>query len=246
MNSPTIPEPGGLTSASSIEPLQGPQNYSTWLLDIRALLRLQKLWVYTQHKAPRYGGVSVEHDAKKHQEWTAGQEMAADIITRTLSTDIKKALVDQCELEDDNDCFNSGFLAELDRLNHEISCTEGELTPAARALICLDLALPEEFDELVNRWRANPPKSYFEAVRQLKKEHSGMKPCGHCHRRHPESHCCVCPKTKYPHSVEQCWKLNPELRPARLRREKRDEDEDGETSWTPASKRGRAKKVSEV
>jgi len=77
-------------------------NFAEWLVDIRAHLRRSKLWKYTQEDV----GVTAEGESKKMDKW----EEAADLMTPTLSAEIKRKLA-----EED---FNNGYkmLTKLSRL----------------------------------------------------------------------------------------------------------------------------------
>ncbi len=78
------------------------QNFAKWLVDTRAHLRRSKLWKYTQKDVD----VTAEEESKKMDKW----EEAADLMTPTLSAEIKRKLA-----EED---FNNGYkmLTKLSRL----------------------------------------------------------------------------------------------------------------------------------
>ena len=65
------------------------RNYTEWLVNTRAHLRRSKLWKYTQEDVPE--------EAKNKDKW----EEAADLMTPTLSAEIKRKLT-----EED---FNNGY-----------------------------------------------------------------------------------------------------------------------------------------
>ena len=68
-------------------------NYSEWLVDIRALLRKQNLWKYTQESAP--GTLTPSALAK----WIESSTDAADAMTPTISGLVKQRLT-----QDDFNC----------------------------------------------------------------------------------------------------------------------------------------------
>ncbi len=59
-------------------------NYPEWLVDIKALLRKQKLWKYTQEPPPE----SLSNAALA--KWKESSTDAADVITPTVSGPAKK------------------------------------------------------------------------------------------------------------------------------------------------------------
>ena len=86
-----------LNVSTSTIPRLTEHNFAEWLVDIRAHLRRSKLWKYTQEEAAE--------EAKK-DKW----EEAADLMTPTLSAEIKRKLA-----EED---FNNGYkmLTKLSKL----------------------------------------------------------------------------------------------------------------------------------
>lgn len=74
------------------------RNYTEWLVDTRAHLRRSKLWKYTQEDVPE--------EAKNKDKW----EEAADLMTPTLSAEIKREMAEEK--------FNNGYkmLTKLSRL----------------------------------------------------------------------------------------------------------------------------------
>ncbi|KAI9877580.1 MAG: hypothetical protein M1830_003509 [Pleopsidium flavum] len=64
-------------------------NFAEWLVDIRAHLRRSKLWKYTQE--------DVSEETKNKDKW----EEAADLMTPTLSAEVKRKLTE--------DEFNNGY-----------------------------------------------------------------------------------------------------------------------------------------
>ncbi len=83
-------------------------NFSDWLIDIRAHLRSRKLWKYTQEPVPDKDKGETATATKKRKDWQEKAEEAADTITPTISPAIKKKLK---EAE-----FNDGY-SMLQRLS---------------------------------------------------------------------------------------------------------------------------------
>jgi hypothetical protein len=92
-------------------PILSEENWSTWLIDMRALLRLNSLWEYTQSDGTEQArGLTYTqlHDFK--QSWKENSERAADLITLHICTSIKVTM----EYTD----FDNGFhlLEKLKRM----------------------------------------------------------------------------------------------------------------------------------
>ncbi len=62
-------------------------NFTKWLVDIWAHLRQSKLWKYTQKNV----NVTAEEESKKMNKW----EKAANLMTSTLSAEIKRKLTEK-------------------------------------------------------------------------------------------------------------------------------------------------------
>ena len=97
------------SSETQIELLKE-DNFSIWFVDIRAKLRLKKLWTYTQSP---YGGTeetetgdqsasAVKKEQKAIKDWEEKSQEAADLMTPTISKVVKRRLT---ELE-----FNDSYL----------------------------------------------------------------------------------------------------------------------------------------
>lgn len=91
-------------SHKKIKPLTE-DNFSSWFVDIRAELRTKKLWKYTQGP--------YESDGTQ-AKWEEKAQEAADIMTPTISSGIKRRLT---EAE-----FDNGYLM-LSRLRESIQPT---------------------------------------------------------------------------------------------------------------------------
>jgi len=75
------------------------ENFSDWLIDIRAYLRSKKLWKYTQEQyvsVPEEGetAAAVKKREKEQTEWKEKAEEAANIITPIITPAIKKKLTE--------------------------------------------------------------------------------------------------------------------------------------------------------
>ncbi len=62
-------------------------NFTKWLVDIQAHLHWSKLWKYTQKNV----NVTAEEELKKMNKW----EKAANLMTSTLSAEIKRKLTEK-------------------------------------------------------------------------------------------------------------------------------------------------------
>lgn len=140
-------------------------NLNDWLVDIRAVLRSQKLWQYTQtpykttivFKNPK-AATSEEQVAynEEQQAWIAKAEETANIMTSTISPNIKKKLNDThfnnsyLMLQRIKEKLQSSYDAQFRKLTQEYDSVSGETL--ARAIV---------------RARANIP------------------PCKYCAKRHP-------------------------------------------------------------
>ncbi|KAF6239008.1 hypothetical protein HO173_002880 [Letharia columbiana] len=177
-------------------------NYSEWLIDVRALLRKQKLWKYTQETPP--GTLTVTALAK----WKDSSKEAADAMTPTISGPVKQRLA--------ADEFNCGFkmmshLADLYRptgdnefmrltaqyytikynkfdsvtdyithiklLEERIAATNVKLTPDKQTILCLSMSLPDHLQYLTKIWAVTPDMTAHKAVNiLLEEERKGEKP----------------------------------------------------------------------
>ena len=177
-------------------------NYSEWLVDVRALLRKQKLWKYTQETPPET--LTVAALAK----WKDSSEEAADVMTPTISGPVKQRLA-AAE-------FNCGFkmmshLTELYRpagddefmrltrqyytvkynnfesvsdyithiklLEERIAATNVILTTDKQTILCLSMSLPDHLQYLTKIWAVTPDMTAMKAVNMLlEEERKGEKP----------------------------------------------------------------------
>jgi len=168
-----------MTSTSDRIPRLEEHNYHEWLVDIRAFLRREKLWKYTQEQPED------ETSSKQQKDWEAGTVNAADIITPTLSSSIKKRLTEDefnngylmmkrlkellepsgntqfmrlCKeyfsLQYDPKESMVGFLTRVKLLEERMDATNITLTKENRILLCLSMAMPEEYQSLVQIWNS--------------------------------------------------------------------------------------------
>lgn len=78
------------TSTKFTIPTLTEKNYTTWLIDIRAVLRKAKIWTYTQTTYVEYA--KKEDATITGDDWEQGAIEAADTIVPTISTGIKQRL----------------------------------------------------------------------------------------------------------------------------------------------------------
>lgn len=170
-------------------------NYSAWIVDVRALLRKQKLWKYTQENPPE--ALTPAALAK----WQESSQDAADTMTPTISDPIKQRLT--------RDEFNSGFmmlsrlttlyqptgdgefmrltkeyytlkfrdfgsisdyLTRIKTLEERILATNVVLTPDKQTIICLSMSLPEDLQYLTKIWDVTPGMTADKARTMLLEE----------------------------------------------------------------------------
>ncbi len=166
-------------------------NFLDWIIDVRAHLRKEKLWQYTQEKGD-----------KKSSEWEEKAQEAADFMTPTISPTVKRKLTEEE--------FNNGylmisrltsllapkgdaqfmrltreyytlsantfkdipeFLTRIKVLEEQIDATKVEMTGDKRTLLCLSMALPEEYRPLVQLWSMTPDMTAEKAKDMLLEEH---------------------------------------------------------------------------
>jgi hypothetical protein len=90
-----------MTSESiKIKPLNGESNYTTWLMDVKALLRRHKIWDITQEVIP--ATTSDDKNITAIKNYNNKNIEAADLLTLTLSDGVK--------LELSPNHFDSGYL----------------------------------------------------------------------------------------------------------------------------------------
>jgi len=225
---------------NNITTLTGPESLNAWLVDIRAHLRRNKLWDYTERE-PK--------PDERHTRW----EEAADLITPTLSPAVKQKLTDEE--------FNNGYLlkrrilelfrpsgeAEFMRLSREyyslsydatqgsisdfltrvkvleerIDATNVTLDNDKRTLLCLTMALSnqEHYRPLTQIWMATPDMTAERAKMMLLEEERRDKREGSW-RAGEDAHgaryrswkiqCFYCKKRG--HREENCFEKYPEKR----------------------------------
>ena len=169
------------TSSRSSIPKLTDENYPSWLLDVKAVLRKQKLWKYTQENIPESLNTSAL------AKWKESSRDAADEMTPTISEIVKDKL--------QADAFDCGFLmltqlaalyapkgeAEFMRLTREyyslryedfdsmthyltqiksleerIRGTKVILDDDKKTLLCLGMTLPERFQYFTKIWSMTP------------------------------------------------------------------------------------------
>ncbi|KAF6219168.1 hypothetical protein HO133_004993 [Letharia lupina] len=170
-------------------------NYSEWLMDIRALLRKQKLWKYTQETPPE--SLTVAALVK----WKESSIEAADVITPIVSGSVKQRLI--------IDEFNCGFrmlsrlitlyrptgneefmrltkefytlkytsfetiseyLTHIKLLEERIAATNVILIPDKQTILCLFISLPGHLQYLTKIWDVTPDMTAEKACTMLLEE----------------------------------------------------------------------------
>ena len=170
-------------------------NYPEWLIDIKALLRKQKLWKYTQESPTE--SLTTTALAK----WKESSMDAADIVTPTISGPVKQKL--------QATTFDCGFLmmtkladiyapkgdAEFIRLTREyyslryeefssmtsyltyiktleerIRGTNVTLDDDKQTILCLGMTLPEQYQYFTKIWAMTPGISADKARNMLLEE----------------------------------------------------------------------------
>jgi hypothetical protein len=252
--------------------LQGKDDYPSWLIDIRAVLRRNGLWQFAQSDGVTACASEVDrllkeppknntpHDKatieqRVNREWEANTEKAADAITLTLHTKVKSKLHEEdfnngykmlthlkqlFEPSTDTEFFmlmrelfdtkfdsfdtTDAYLTHIRTVNDKISRTKVELTAEKRALLCLTMTLPQNFETLVQMWSLKPPTfdecctAIADFQRRSDDKHVAQSFTNTTtYPRHykvfPRDHCRNCPKAKKPHLPQDCWKTYPEKRP---------------------------------
>ncbi|KAF6220018.1 hypothetical protein HO133_003843 [Letharia lupina] len=152
-------------------------NYSEWLIDVKALLRGKKLWNYTQ-EAP-----DPDKSVTAQAKWRDSAMEAADLITPTISGPVKQKL--QANAFDDGylmmtslvniyapkgdaefmrltreyyslryEDFDSmtHYLTQIKTLEERIRGTNVILDDDKQTLLCLGMTLPERFQYFTKIW----------------------------------------------------------------------------------------------
>lgn len=223
-------------------------NFNDWIIDVRAHLRKEKLWKYTQ-----------EIGDKKSLEWEEKAQEAADFMTPTISPAVKRKLT---EAEFDNGYLMISrltsllqpkgdaqfmrltreyytlsastfkdipeFLTHIKVLEEQIDATNVEMTGDKRTLLCLSMALPEEYRPLVQLWSMTPDITAEKAKEMVLEEHrrtmdhekekdtNSTAYAGRFGKQsrpdRPEvGRCPVCQRLG--HTKDTCWKEHEELMP---------------------------------
>ena len=175
-------------------------NYPEWLIDIRAHLRKQKLWEYTQR------GPDPEKSAAIQAKWLQSAMEAADVMTLTISGPVKKKL--QANAFNDGfqmmiqlaghfapkgeaefmrltreyytlryEDFNSmtSYLTQIKTLEERIQNTGVVLDENKQTLLCLGMSLPERYQYFTKLWELTPGMTAEKARNMLLEEERRMK-----------------------------------------------------------------------
>ena len=181
-------------------PLLTEKNYSTWLIDVRAILRKAKLWPYTQYSYDEYKKI---YEGVTKSQWEEHSMEAADTLVPTISTSIKQRLSENhfdngylllsrlserlqpvgdiqfmrltrelYSLELGHDETPSELLTRLKLLEEQIDATKIELTHDKRTLLALTMALAtdDRYRSLVQIWQSLPDMTAERARQMLLEE----------------------------------------------------------------------------
>ncbi len=178
------------------------ENYQSWLVDIRALLRKQKIWKYTQESPPET--LTVAALAK----WKESSQEAADTMTPTISDPVKQRLATadfDCGLlmwtqlatrfrpTGDGEFMRltkelytlkytdfvsmTEYLTIVKTLQERIAATDVVLTPDKQTILALSMTLPEHLQYLTKIWALTPDMTTTKATNMLlEEERKGEKP----------------------------------------------------------------------
>lgn len=186
-------------------PLLTEKNYSTWLIDVRAILRRGKLWPYTQYSYPEFKKI---YEDVTESQWEENAMEAADTLVPTISTLIKQRLAEThfdngylllsrlrellqpvgdiqfmrltrelYSLELGPDESPSELLTRLKLLEEQIDATKVELTHDKRTLLALTMALAtdDRYRSLVQIWQTLPDMTAERARQMLLEEQQIQK-----------------------------------------------------------------------
>jgi hypothetical protein len=190
-----------LTSTHLTVLSRDPNNFETWLIDMRAHLRSRKLWTYTQEECKSQG--------KEKEKW----EAAADAMTPFIKADIKKELKEE-EFNDGykmmtrlrsllqptgeaefmrlckeyyslsykvTDMSINEFLTRVKLLEDRMDATKIELTGDRRTLLCLSMAFIDnpEYRSLIQIWSITPDMTADRARAMLQEEDKRIQQSEH-------------------------------------------------------------------
>ena len=226
-------------------------NYSEWLVDIRALLRKQKLWKYTQETPPET--LTVAALAK----WKESSQEAADTMTPTISGPVKKRISahefncgylmlarvtalnrptgdgefmrltkEYYTLRYTNFDTMTDYLTHIKLLEERIAATDVVLTPDKQTILCLAMSLPDDLQYLTKIWDLTVDITAEKARTMLLEEERkrGNK------EKESEFALAAAAKTKPPCKTcgklhgSVCWNERPDLAPEWLK-EKRQQQQ---------------------
>lgn len=170
-----------ISKINSLVPRLTEKNYNEWNRNIRAVLRKNKLWKYTQSEFSK----AEQKDRPPQSEWNEKATEAADMMTPTISAGIQAKLTEdhfndgykmfsrlkellqptgetqfmrltrEYYTLDYRDFHNiSEFLDHIKLLEEQIDATKVAMTDDKRTLLCLTMALWNEnhFRSLVQIW----------------------------------------------------------------------------------------------
>ena len=189
------------TKVTSLIPRLTENNYAEWNRNIRAVLRKQKLWKYTQIECQ-----SSEKVLKA--EWEEKSIEAADLMTPTITAPIQAKLTEN-EFNDGYKMYKrlkellqpsgetqfmrltreyytlnyrdykdvSEFLDHVKHLEEQISATDVEMTPDKQTLLCLTMALWNEphYRSLVQIWGVTKDMTAEKAREMLLEDERRLK-----------------------------------------------------------------------
>lgn len=218
-------------------------NYPEWLIDIKAHLRKQKLWKYTQETAP------VTLNATALVKWNDSSTEAADTMTPTISNPVKQKL--QASAFDcgfqmmtqltalfapkgdaefmrltkeyyslrfaDFDSITS-YLTQIKTLEERIRGTKVILDDDKQTLLCLGMTLPEHLQYFTKLWAMTPGMTADRARNMLLEEERRTKESTTTATNGVDGWAALrsqgpCTKCGKNHSLSVCWKAHPELAP---------------------------------
>jgi hypothetical protein len=176
------------TDKQKVKLLQGEENYATWSMDIKALLRRHKVWTYTQQVPPTATSTeSAKYDEKNIE--------AADFITLTLSDKVKlvlsshhfdsgyemlKRLEERYAPKNETTFFtlyrqlltspdgsydgSEDLITTIKTLNEKIDACKIELTSDKRALLVLIMATGRHDQPLAQLFSVTPDMTFDRAA----------------------------------------------------------------------------------